>query len=170
MISIIDYFKKNSLSYTATGPSGSPSSGFLDNTYFYTEASDPYWQVEFQLPVTIEKYFFTYTCNSDIWPTSWKISYSLDCSTFTELQTDAKKLQGNTENFSLKNPVYCKCFKITGLTTSTTYVGLWFSSFKCYGSLKPPKMKDENTFFHVNAKRRFLIIFIRSLLVSILSS
>ena len=103
---IIDFFNKYSLSYTATGSSGwPPSNGFLDNTYFYTDASDPYWQVEFQLPVTIEKYFFTYTINSDIWPTSWKISYSLDCSTFTELQTDAKKIYmggPNATNFNSK--------------------------------------------------------------------
>ena len=162
MISIIDYFKKNDLSYTATSSPADnfpPNNAFSrdDDTYFYTVQGDIYWQIMFQKPVTIEKYFITCPTKYGEWITSWRISHSLDCSSFNQLQDDAKKLQGNTENFTLKNPVYCKCFKISGLTTTRITNGLWFNSFDCFGSITSSRRTRNGCTCNCNFAKRRLI-------------
>ena len=140
MISIIDFFNINGFQYSASSsPTRTGYEAFRafhrNESYFFTNRADYYWQVSFSQQVTITSYFISGLSGWSWWPTSWDISYSMDGSSFIYSQTDTvSDLRGNTEIFPMNTPVTCKHFRITGLTVSSGNRALFFNSFDCFSN------------------------------------
>ena len=180
-MSIIDNFKANGLSYTT---SGSPSNGghgcdaAFDKTdkFFRSTSNPPYWQISFEQIVTIGSYTLK-TLSLQSWcMTVWKISYSLDGSSFVDLQNDyllnnLYDPDKNIPKYPLKNLIRCKIFKITVVKSSDNTDDMIFNAFDCFskGSLSKIENKGKcscNFYFY---KRRLTISFLLTLFPSFLT-
>lgn len=153
MQSILKYFDNNGLSYKASSSTPFESASGTNNAFnkdgnrFQTQENPSYWQVSFSEAVTIGSYIISGGSIKGNSITSWDISYSFDGTNFINLQTDSiKDLRGNTKRFPLKKQIYCKCFKITGRTTTTGSCYLYFYCFDCFldGFLKRKNLNSYN--------------------------
>ena len=173
MPSIIEFFKANKLNYTASGTQnecGGFYAAFENDKHFCSTYLPPnYWQVTFARSVTITGYIISAPQSVDWYTTQWKVSYSVDGSSFTDVQTYSKSLKGNTEKFLLPYQINCKIFKITGIENSVGYSDLSFNSFDCFGSVSLKRTRNQcscNFYFY---KRRLTISFLLTLFPSFLT-
>ena len=161
MSSIIDFFNANKLNYTASGSSDSCSNEFYpafdkNDKCFYSVEDSPYWQVTFEYLVTIASYIISAPLTTSWYTTDWKISYSLDGSSFTDVQTYSKDLKGNTEKFLLPYQINCKIFRITGFDDNLYEGDLLFNSFDCFGSVLLKIIKNQCSCNYYYYKRRLI--------------
>lgn len=172
MTSILEYLNANNHSYIAT--SSSPDSKYdtynafnKKGDHFQTEQKPSYWQISFQEPVRIGSYIISGGSKNGNSITSWDISYSIDGTNFTFLQTDfINNLHENTKRFPLKKRIYCKHFKITGRTTTKGTCSLYFYCFDCFSD---GSLKNQNTCNIAYFKRKWLsneLIILMNFLIS----
>ena len=174
MFSIIEYFNENNINYTASGGSINGGNGYYDafdkNDRYFCSTVTPYWQVNFDRLVSIASYTITAKSWNTWYMTSWKVSYSLDGSSFTNIQTESiSSLNGNTNKFPLNNQVTCKSFRITGVKCSDNSDDLLFNSFDCYSPVALSKSKKHcscNCFYY---KRRLITNFLLALFPSFIT-
>ena len=144
MSSIIKYFKAKKLAFLVSSSdpalsSYGPYNVIADNgeNLFQTQTAPYYWQISFSHTITIKSYIISGESIRNNTMTSWEISYSLDGSNFTNLQTDvADDIRKNTEKFPLVRPISCVHFKITGVSNTAGNSHLFFRRFDCFGALK----------------------------------
>ena len=100
--------------------------------------------------------------------TEWKISYSVDGSSFIDVQTYSKDIYRNTEKFLLPKEITCKIFRINGIKSSDNSDDMLFNSFDCYGTVvKRTRNKCScNYYFY---KRRLTIGLLLTLFPSFLT-
>jgi hypothetical protein len=122
------------------------------NTYFFTSVSPYYWQISFSKSVTITGYSIGAPSDWGSSPTSWEVSYSVDGSTFTTLQTYyVSTLIGKKFTYQFDRQIYCKHFRITGKSISSSGMWLAFNQFDCYGTVglitpkRTPSLTPEST-------------------------
>ena len=173
MSSIIDFFNANNLNYTVTSSTpvsadSGPYNAFDKNDkHFCSYVSSPYWQVTFERLVTITSYIIS--ASNSWYTTQWKVSYSVDGSSFADVQTYSKDIQGNTEKFLLPYQINCKIFRITGIKASDGTDDLRFNSFDCFGPVSLKRTRNQcscNFYFY---KRRLTISFLLTLFPSFLT-
>ena len=172
MPSIIEFFKANKLNYTASATQnecGGFYAAFENDKHFCsTQSSRDYWQVTFERLVTIASYIISASAH---WRTTqWKVSYSLDGSSFVDVQTYSKSLKGNTEKFLLPYQINCKIFRINGIKASDDTDDMLFNSFDCFGpgySLKRTRNQCSCNFYYY--KRRLTTSFLLTLFPSFLT-
>ena len=126
MSSIIDFFK--AVKY------GTYNAFDKNDKYFCSTISSLYWHVTFERLVAVASYIITSKSSwSDWYMKQWKISYSINGSSFIDLKTESiDTLNENTKKFSLEKQINCKSFKITGFKASDDTDDLKFSSFDCF--------------------------------------
>ena len=143
MSSIIDYFNANNIEYSASslsflGAGFEPEKAFAKSGNFFESAASPsnqWWQVSFSRTVVISSYFITYTSANTCSATKWDVSISNDNKTFDVVKTQTTStIVGNTNPFSLDQPVSCKHFRLTQKerACSGNYC-FYFRGFDCFG-------------------------------------
>jgi hypothetical protein len=118
--------------------SGHPATdAFSTSTAYFETLTSPYfWQISFSKPVTITSYTIGGSSKWGCTITSWGISYSVDGSTFTTLQTNsASSLIGQKLTYQLNRQINCNHFRITGKASTCGSVLLGFNQFDCYGTV-----------------------------------
>ena len=170
-MSILEYFRANNLTYTTSSSSGSHGTAVNKGRYFYYDYSTPsFWQMSFDPIITIGSYTLRTRLLSSWFMIAWKISYSLDGSSFTDLQYDC--VYNTTDNvlkFPLRTPIRCKTFKISGVKSSSNTDGMIFNNFDLFskGSLSEIRNKCSCNFYFY--KRRLTIGFLLTLFPSFLT-
>ena len=176
-MSIIDYFNTNGLGYTTSGSTSNGGDGHnaafdKNDKHFQSHSDPPFWQVTFEQIVTIGSYTLKTKSFEGWFMTVWKISYSLDGSSFIDLQNDCVyDSSDNILKFPLKKLIKCKSFKITGVHSSDGYDDLVFNNFDYFSkgsySMIENKGKCSCNFYYY--KRRLTVGFLLTLFPSSLT-
>ena len=141
-VSILRYFEKQGLNYTATASSVLSSSYNVynpfkdDDTYFFSsvDVEHGWWQVSFSKLVTIRSYILK-SKGSFNRPESWTIKTS-DGTNWKEIHTISNTDIRTNYKFTLPYAVLCKYFRIIMngkyCSTGSAYF-MTFSFFDCFG-------------------------------------
>ena len=142
MYSIIDYFNANKIKYSASSLTSlnstyGPEKAFAKSVNFFESAGSPsgqWWQVSFSRTVVISSYIITYNADKYCSATKWNVSISNDNNTFdvVKVQTTST-ISGNTNPFSLDQPVSCKHFRLTLIEKNCATNYFFFRGFDCFG-------------------------------------
>ena len=155
MISLLDTFNENSLlnySFNSSKPYGDYKVEYgiaNDSNYFYSSLNpapyNPFWQISFSQPVEINSYnVCTSILDGIFYIERWRISYSYDGESFTDLQIDSiYNYSSDSMNYPLIKPIKCKHFRITSIMSSNGYKEyLVISQFNCFGNLYVPERTE----------------------------
>ena len=173
MTSIIDYYKKNNINYTASSLSlnlgKSPYNVFDSSKTFFVSQLNPagqWWQVTFEFPVSISSYTIGEHIDEIDRLKRWKISYSINNGDLVDIREESHDdIRGNV-NFVLNPAINCTTFRITHIENTEGTNQLYFSYFNCYETINKIKKMKVITCDFVGYKYRLISKELTMILVS----